>query len=840
MSIIQDLSSLALRQILGGLCKAVGIEAGGSAVEAVIRLLDQRFTDHSQLLSAALHKANASAWRALEVALAGDSWWDRVKGALARAEDRAFREQVTVFLQATPLAGLAGHGPEFREQALRDLRAACQRGLLDAGLSPRDLAASVGSFAGFTDPQGLLDAEWQAISAVGAALKAAGFTALAHLVELRTGPEMPLLVVAVRYFFRREVENDSRLFQGLAFAQLERLSAAQESAFAALEGALQRHGARLEELLGDVRAVVTETHGDVKDIKAAVAQQTRQMEAVGQAVFRALAQPAPALPVAAPAAKEHDLRLEMLNTLLTTPHRRLDQVWPIHQQLVQKDPRFYVRLGAWYHDKGEVRDHKEMFVVTLALSTFPGHRGVGLALLRTLPPYQVARVVDFIHGRKDTRRRVVQETIVEKPDLPPLPQKLPKDRHGRRLLKAQRHAARNAVVRRRVRRTAREVTGDFGLFRSVPQSLRTEVVRYLREREASPEWFDSTVLVARKALKRLYTVLHVKPGERAQKILFDDQPPEDSRVGALKRLARCEDPDEQARAIVASRIPFRIAVSVLRKITPAVLEGLIERMSPQELINNLAALQRHGALTHPDLKTMVDLKLEEARSDTRVSALKADTALQALDPGADLRRRLEQVADAQIKAQGRIRRPTAVLIDKSGSMELAIEVGKRIAALISAVCERELYVYAFDTMAFPVEARGKDWAAWKQAFHGIEAGGETSCGIALEYMRRKKQCVEQIVVVTDEEEYNPPFFVESLLKYRQALAVDPAVCFVRVPDSSRKLEEQCRRAGIVASTFDFNGDYYSLPNLVALLEPPSEMDLLMEIMDYPLPERKPR
>ena len=35
------------------------------------------------------------------------------------------------------------------------------------------------------------------------------------------------------------------------------------------------------------------------------------------------------------------------------------------------------------------------------------------------------------------------------------------------------------------------------------------------------------------------------------------------------------------------------------------------------------------------------------------------------------------------------------------------------------------------------------------------------------------------------------------------------------------------------------GDYYSLPNLLALLEPPSEFDLLMEIMDYPLPERKP-
>jgi hypothetical protein len=59
------------------------------------------------------------------------------------------------------------------------------------------------------------------------------------------------------------------------------------------------------------------------------------------------------------------------------------------------------------------------------------------------------------------------------------------------------------------------------------------------------------------------------------------------------------------------------------------------------------------------------------------------------------------------------------------------------------------------------------------------------------------------------------------------------------PDSSRRLEEQCRQAAIVVSTFDFRGDYYSLPNLMKLLEPPSELDLLMEILDYSLPERRP-
>src|SRR5947209_7092061 len=59
------------------------------------------------------------------------------------------------------------------------------------------------------------------------------------------------------------------------------------------------------------------------------------------------------------AAREQDLRLEILNTLLRTPHRKLEQIWPVHYEMVQKDPRFYVRLAAWYADHGDVRDHKE-------------------------------------------------------------------------------------------------------------------------------------------------------------------------------------------------------------------------------------------------------------------------------------------------------------------------------------------------------------------------------------------------------------------------------------------------------------------------------------------------
>jgi len=135
-------------------------------------------------------------------------------------------------------------------------------------------------------------------------------------------------------------------------------------------------------------------------------------------------------------------------------------------------------------------------------------------------------------------------------------------------------------------------------------------------------------------------------------------------------------------------------------------------------------------------------------------------------------------------------------------------------------------------------AQGGDLAGWEKAFRGIKAGGSTSCGVPLVNMRKKGQYVEQIIMVTDEGENTAPLFVTELQTYRAELKADPAVCLVRTPGGTKQLETQCRGANVGVDVFQFDGDYYSLPNLVPLLTRPSKMELLIEIMDYPLPSRK--
>ena len=497
---------------------------------------------------------------------------------------------------------------------------------------------------------------------------------------------------------------------------------------------------------------------------------------------------------------EQDLRMGILNTLLTTPHRKLDKVWPVHQKMIEQDPLFYGHLAAWYNQTGDVRDHKEMFAINLAISGFEGHRDAGLAMLREMPPYQVARVVDFVHGSKTTKK-----------------------------------------VQKKKGAKVENVTESYGLFKNVPRSMKTEIQRYLKEREADNGWFDSSVVVARKYMKKLYAVNHISPSARAQKILFEEAPPEDSKLFAVKELNKATSPAEQAKTIMEHKIPYRIACTVVSAMTPTVLLALIEVMSDQELINNLGSLKKRGAFNNNDLKALIEKKLEKAKKGKRVSALKGTQAIKAGGLDKETEKQLEDIADTQLKSRGRIERSTALLIDKSGSMTTAIELGKQVASTISAIMDAPLYVYAFDTMAYPIKSKSNDLASWDKAFAGIRAGGGTSCGVAIENMRRNKEAVEQIIMITDEGENNSPYFHGTLQLYMSELNVQPSVCFIKTKGSFKTydmLEQRARNLGLNVDAYDFEGDYYSIPNLIPFLTRPSRMELLMDIMAWEMPQRK--
>lgn len=468
-------------------------------------------------------------------------------------------------------------------------------------------------------------------------------------------------------------------------------------------------------------------------------------------------------------ALERGVRGRLLDSFLQSTHGKNAALAPLHLEALDKDPILYGHLARWYQVNGSVRDHHELFASHLLASAFPEHRDQGIVLMQYLRPYQVARVVRY----------------------------------------------------------SKEV-----LHRST-RALRTAVRVFLQRREAWPAWFDECVIRDRRSLKYLYATLHVRPDERSEAVLFQDRPPAEGRVAAVRRLASlAHDPAAQARLIMGQRIQFTTALGAVRQFTPAVLYALASVMTPQQVINHMKFFEARGVLQDVRFRALVEEKLRHGRRDSRVSDFKSMVALSQVNADESLARELLALTSDRIKQRGAIEVPTALLVDKSGSMQECIEIGKLLAVVCSTITTAPLYVNAFDTSSFEVKSEGTDLASWTRAFRGIRADGGTSIGAGLTRLAQRE--LRQIVVISDGEENSSPFFRSVLDDYEKAHGGTPVrVVLIKVGGHGETTFEQSMRGRDFTVTH-FDGDYYNLPNLVPMLCSGAGQRLVQEVLDLPL------
>lgn len=273
MSRINNLMWFGLRQAIGGL---VGEEALGLSNSA-INFIGKLFADNSQTLPAALAKANDRAWQSLSIALAGDGIFDSIKVFFSSGDDKGIREQVRVFLNGNTLA-FGGSSVEFRKQCLLELNQAKAKGLLTAkNISAIEMSKQAANIERYTDPSKMITAAGHVMEQIAKDLSIE-FPNLGKLMRQTPEGSPPLLVSAFAYFFRREVETNDELSNGLVFDGLRQLSASQAKGFGEVGKALNSMGddfekvinqlARIETRVEEVSLVVKGTHVAVLDMHA--------------------------------------------------------------------------------------------------------------------------------------------------------------------------------------------------------------------------------------------------------------------------------------------------------------------------------------------------------------------------------------------------------------------------------------------------------------------------------------------------------------------------------------------------------------------------------------------
>jgi hypothetical protein len=237
MAILQQLSVLALQPLMGG------------SAPALLSLLSGQHPASTQRLQQALGVAGERAWPSLEIALAGGLWWGWIQPALGTEAGRALSRQLLAFLDSFPIAGLEGK-TQFRRRCLHEVRQARATGLLDTQPAPAMLERQL-RILEKAHPQALLRAQWPPLEAIAEQLATTGQTNLSWLLGQHSPSAAPLLVLVVRYFFRREVETNPELARGLTFRQMELLSQRQQTSLDGLNEALQQHRREVDSLLSE-------------------------------------------------------------------------------------------------------------------------------------------------------------------------------------------------------------------------------------------------------------------------------------------------------------------------------------------------------------------------------------------------------------------------------------------------------------------------------------------------------------------------------------------------------------------------------------------------------------
>jgi uncharacterized protein YbjQ (UPF0145 family) len=187
-----------------GFRQVIGVVVGGEAANAfdsVNQALNQHFTDHSKKLQAALRRANDRAWQALSIALAGDTFLDKIKLFFSADGDaKGIREQVRLFLQDKSI-GYEGETDEFRKDCLAELNRAKEAGLLSAeNIMQKEVALQAGNFQRYTDPIKMVTEAERVMEQIAVDL-GSKYLKLAKLLKKRPSDGPPLLVSAFTYFF---------------------------------------------------------------------------------------------------------------------------------------------------------------------------------------------------------------------------------------------------------------------------------------------------------------------------------------------------------------------------------------------------------------------------------------------------------------------------------------------------------------------------------------------------------------------------------------------------------------------------------------------------------------
>ncbi len=382
--------------------------------------------------------------------------------------------------------------------------------------------------------------------------------------------------------------------------------------------------------------------------------------------------------------------------------------------------------------------------------------------------------------------------------------------------------------------------------------LEKTIRRYLAIREHEPGKWNRLVARHRRSMKSLYSLTHAPMPDWAGNILFKNQYVPGSIFADIAGLSKM--PAAQVASTIQKWhlsplvVSGAMAGSKSAQEDSAVVQATMEQMSDTEVVTRAKSLEKKGIGRDATLKEAFRKKVAKATKSDKATLKTSVAADEVEDEG--LKTMLRELQERQIQAQksaGKgINGDWLVISDKSQSQEMAIDLGKHIAAAIAGFVTGRVWLAFCDGTAAGSEVTGLSLEKIKEGTKFVHASGSTSYGTGLAWAMNHGYQPGGIVIVGDGGENTSPMFAGQYRNYKTKHRADPPVYFYQTfcppqyadsPGGRPDLFEAAMRvAGIPVTKFDLTHgkvDYFSIPNLVQTMNC-SSFGVVEKIMAAPL------
>jgi len=264
---------------------------------------------------------------------------------------------------------------------------------------------------------------------------------------------------------------------------------------------------------------------------------------------------------------------------------------------------------------------------------------------------------------------------------------------------------------------------------------------------------------------------HPKPADLKQQALFRYLRGQEAnlallpQVAALEQLKRAATETERLHWIESGKLPHEVVTGTIKP-TKAVWEALLALMPTFALLRHLNTLEREGVLEdRRDLDAVIArLTDSEVLRKTKILPFRFAKAFRQVKHP-ELRDALRDAVELTFANLPDLEDRTAIFLDISGSMDGEyLQIGSVFALALYKKTQGNSLFWLFDTDVEDAYPSRRD-SILSQA-ERIRARGGTDTGAPVRKLLAERRKVDQIILITDEQQNSGSSFYRELLNYR--------------------------------------------------------------------------